>query len=42
MGFANVIEVVGRSEAEKQPARQRFLHYKAAGCTMESLDASRR
>ncbi|MDR0996539.1 MAG: DNA polymerase III subunit chi [Zoogloeaceae bacterium] len=39
--FANVIEIVGKSDAEKAPARQRFLHYKAAGCPLESLDVGR-
>jgi DNA polymerase-3 subunit chi len=33
--FARVIEVVGRDEAERSPARERWRHYAASGCVIE-------
>jgi DNA polymerase-3 subunit chi len=38
--FARVIEIVGRDEAERAPARERWRHYAASGCTIERHEAS--
>ena len=36
--FASLIEVVSRDGPDLQPARERYRHYKAAGCTVELID----
>lgn len=40
--FRGVVEIVGRSEAEKQPARVRWQHYKASGAALKAFDAESR
>ena len=41
-GFRLVVEIVGQSEAEKQPARMRWAAYKQQGLTLKAFDAERR
>ncbi len=40
--FANVIEVVSQTEADRLQARQRFKDYKARGCEIVSVDMAGR
>ncbi|THF58609.1 DNA polymerase III subunit chi [Pseudothauera rhizosphaerae] len=40
--FRVVVEIVGQSEAEKAPARQRYRHYKQLGLPIQPFDAVRR
>ena len=41
-GFRLVVEIVGQSEAEKQPARTRWASYKQRGLALKAFDAERR
>ncbi|ANQ86073.1 DNA polymerase III subunit chi [Azoarcus olearius] len=41
-GFRTVVEIVGRSEAEKAPARARWTQYKTRGLPLKAFDAERR
>ncbi|MBR0568839.1 DNA polymerase III subunit chi [Azoarcus sp. L1K30] len=40
--FRTVIEIVGRNEADKLPARARWQHYKAHGAPLKAFDAESR
>jgi len=40
--FRLLIEIVGTHEEDKQPARQRWSQYKAAGLRLQAFDAIRR
>lgn len=40
--FRLIVEIVGRSDAARQPARQRWLRYRAQGCELKAFDAERR
>tara|TARA_R110002049_G_scaffold22908_4_gene81400 strand:- start:743 stop:1183 length:441 start_codon:yes stop_codon:yes gene_type:complete len=40
--FRTVVEIVGRDEASKQPARARWMHYKQAGHPLKAFDSERR
>lgn len=40
--FRLVVEIVGQSEEEKQPARMRWAAYKQKGLTLKAFDAERR
>jgi len=40
--FRMLVEVVGQSEAEKLPARARWMHYKQHGLRLQAFDAVRR
>lgn len=40
--FRGVIEIVGQSEAEKQPARARWVHYKKNEHALKAFDAESR
>ena len=40
--FRMLIEIVGRSEAERAPARMRWMHYKQQQFPLKSFDAERR
>ncbi len=41
-GFRGVVEIIGQAEAEKAPARSRWMHYKQLGFEMQAYDAVRR
>lgn len=41
-GFRTVVEIVGQSEAEKAPARARWMQYKARELPLKAFDAERR
>ena len=41
-GFRLVVEIVGKSEAEKLPARARWSAYKQQGLALKAFDAERR
>ena len=40
--FRMVIEIVGQSEAEKNPARARWMQYKSSGAPLQAFDSIRR
>ncbi|THF61520.1 DNA polymerase III subunit chi [Pseudothauera nasutitermitis] len=40
--FRMVVEIVGQSEADKAPARERFRHYKQRELPIQAFDAVRR
>ncbi len=40
--FRTLIEIVGRSEAERAPARARWVHYKQQQFPLKAFDAERR
>lgn len=40
--FRQLVEIVGCSEADKQPARARWLHYKRDGLRLQAFDAELR
>lgn len=40
--FRLLIEIVGQNEAERLPARTRWVHYKQRGCEIKAFDAELR
>ncbi|MDR0716227.1 MAG: DNA polymerase III subunit chi [Azoarcus sp.] len=40
--FRMVIEIIGRTEAERQPARMRWMHYKQQQFLLKAFDAEHR
>lgn len=40
--FRTIVEIVGQSEAEKNPARTRWMQYKARELPLKAFDAERR
>ncbi len=40
--FRMVVEIVGQGEADKLPARSRWMHYKEHGLELKAFDAERR
>lgn len=40
--FRLVVEIIGQSEAERLPARNRWMHYRQAGLTLKAFDAESR
>ncbi len=40
--FRMLVEVVGQGDDERNPARARWMQYKAAGLSLEAFDAERR
>lgn len=40
--FRMVVEIVGYDAAERHAARQRWMHYRQAGCELKAFDAERR
>ncbi len=40
--FRMVVEIIGQSEADKLPARSRWMHYKQRGLDLKAFDSERR
>jgi DNA polymerase-3 subunit chi len=40
--FHTVVEIIGRDEASRLPARARWMHYKQAGHPLKAFDSERR
>jgi len=40
--FRLLVEIIGRSEAERLPARERWMHYKKQGHALQAFDSERR
>jgi len=40
--FRMLVEIIGRSEAERGPARARWMHYKQNGHALQAFDSERR
>lgn len=40
--FRMVVEIIGQSEAQKRPARARWMHYKQKDLRLQAFDAIRR
>ncbi|MDX5362756.1 MAG: DNA polymerase III subunit chi [Pseudazoarcus pumilus] len=41
-GFRMLVEIIGRQEAERVPARSRWMHYKQAGHELQAFDSEQR
>ena len=38
--FTHIVEIVSTDDADRQPARERYKHYRDNGCTIENQDIS--